>query len=165
MTLEDSAPPPHHTQYTHNPWRPHPPRLPHPCPARTPGAHGLSGPSSSSSSFTTTTTTTTTSSSSSSSLLFLALPLTPLAWYIFLEFKDRAAAEEAVRQRNNYKLDKQHTFLCNLFTDFEKYDNIPEEFVAPVPEPYKAKQQLLTGVVTPVRISYRSTCSSPTMMR
>ncbi|KAK8373118.1 hypothetical protein O3P69_012462 [Scylla paramamosain] len=57
--------------------------------------------------------------------------------YIFVEFKDRAAAEEAVRQRNNYKLDKQHTFLCNLFTDFEKYDNIPEEFVTPVPEPYK----------------------------
>ncbi|KAK8730659.1 hypothetical protein OTU49_007860, partial [Cherax quadricarinatus] len=57
--------------------------------------------------------------------------------YIFLEFKDRAAADEAVRQRNNYKLDKQHTFLCNLFTDFDKYEDIPEEFVAPVPQPYK----------------------------
>ncbi len=42
-----------------------------------------------------------------------------------------------MRQRKYYKLDKQHTFLCNLFTDFEKYDNIPEEFVSPVPEPYK----------------------------
>ncbi|KAK8406995.1 hypothetical protein O3P69_007502 [Scylla paramamosain] len=66
--------------------------------------------------------------------------------YIFLEFKDRAAAEEAVRQRNNYKLDKQHTFLCNLFTDFEKYDNIPEEFVAPVPEPYKIGDEYFTFI-------------------
>lgn len=60
-----------------------------------------------------------------------------LCRYIFLEFKDRAAAEEAVRQRNNYKLDKQHTFLCNVFTDFDKYEGIPEEFVAPTPQPYK----------------------------
>lgn len=57
--------------------------------------------------------------------------------YIFLEFKDRQSAEEAVRQRNNYKLDKQHTFHCNMFTDFEKYDNIPEEFVPPPAQPYK----------------------------
>ncbi|XP_063853306.1 T-complex protein 1 subunit alpha-like isoform X1 [Scylla paramamosain] len=66
--------------------------------------------------------------------------------YICLEFKDRAAAEEAVRQRNNYKLDKQHTFLCNLFTDFEKYDNIHEEFVAPVPEPYKIGDEYFTFI-------------------
>ncbi|XP_063595506.1 eukaryotic translation initiation factor 3 subunit B-like isoform X1 [Penaeus indicus] len=57
--------------------------------------------------------------------------------YIFLEFKDRSSADEAVRQRNNYKLDKQHTFQCNLFTDFDKYDNIPEEFVPPPAQPYK----------------------------
>ncbi|KAK7081817.1 translation initiation factor eIF-3b like protein [Halocaridina rubra] len=57
--------------------------------------------------------------------------------YIFLEFKDRASAEEAVKQRNNHKLDKQHMFLCNLFTDFDKYENITEDFVPPAPQPYK----------------------------
>lgn len=57
--------------------------------------------------------------------------------YIFLEFKERAEAEEAVRQKNRYRLDKKHTLLCNLFTDFDIYENIPEEFVAPKPEPYK----------------------------
>jgi len=57
--------------------------------------------------------------------------------YIFLEFSNRSNAEEACRQRNNYKLDKMHTFTCSLFTDFEKYADIPEEFVAPVAQPYK----------------------------
>ena len=54
-----------------------------------------------------------------------------------MEFKDRASAEEAVKQRNNYKLDKQHTFLCNVFTDFDKYEDISDEFAPPVPQPYK----------------------------
>ena len=59
--------------------------------------------------------------------------------YIFLEFKDRASAEEAVKQRDNYKLDKQHTFECNIFTDFDKYEDITDEFVAPTPQPYKVR--------------------------
>ncbi|XP_076055682.1 eukaryotic translation initiation factor 3 subunit b [Oratosquilla oratoria] len=57
--------------------------------------------------------------------------------YIFLEFKDRQCAEEAVRQLNTHKLDKQHTFQCNLFTDFDKFENIPDEFQQPKPQPYK----------------------------
>ncbi|KAL7638761.1 UNVERIFIED_CONTAM: hypothetical protein RMT77_010294 [Armadillidium vulgare] len=57
--------------------------------------------------------------------------------YIYLEYKDKASAEDAVKKRNNYKLDKQHTFICNLFTDFDKYNDIPEEFVPPKPQPYK----------------------------
>lgn len=40
--------------------------------------------------------------------------------YIFIEYNNSAAAREAVSSANNYKLDKHHTFLVNLFTDFDK---------------------------------------------
>lgn len=59
-----------------------------------------------------------------------------------MEYKDKASAEEAVRKRNNYKLDKQHRFICNLFTDFDKYSNIPEELIPPKPQPYKVINNL-----------------------
>ncbi|XP_071954537.1 eukaryotic translation initiation factor 3 subunit B-like [Antedon mediterranea] len=45
--------------------------------------------------------------------------------YIFLEYKSPANAVSAVKMLNGYKLDKQHTFAVNLFTDFEKYANRP----------------------------------------
>jgi len=38
---------------------------------------------------------------------------------------------------HNHKLDKQHTFLVNLLTDMNKYENLPEEWEAPKPTPYK----------------------------
>ncbi|KAF2359212.1 Eukaryotic translation initiation factor 3 subunit B [Trinorchestia longiramus] len=57
--------------------------------------------------------------------------------FVFLEMKDRASAEEAVRQRNNYKLDKSHTLSCNLLTDVDKYTNVPENFETPAPQPYQ----------------------------
>lgn len=40
--------------------------------------------------------------------------------FIFLEYNNAANAAEAVKATNNCKLDKQHTFLVNLFTDFKK---------------------------------------------
>lgn len=62
--------------------------------------------------------------------------------YIFLEYSTPVNAMEAVKTTNNYKLDKQHTFLVNLFTDFHKYDQIPEEWVPPEPLPYKSQGDL-----------------------
>lgn len=41
--------------------------------------------------------------------------------YAFLEYKNQANAEEAVRVLNNHRLDKAYTFNVNLFTDFQKY--------------------------------------------
>lgn len=40
--------------------------------------------------------------------------------YAFLEYKNSANAEEAVKALNNHRLDKAHTFAVNLFTDFQK---------------------------------------------
>jgi len=41
--------------------------------------------------------------------------------YIFLEYSAPSHALEAVKNADGYKLDKQHTFRVNLFTDFDKY--------------------------------------------
>lgn len=41
--------------------------------------------------------------------------------YIFLEYSSPNQALEAVKNADGYKLDKQHTFRVNLFTDFDKY--------------------------------------------
>ncbi|KAG8227382.1 hypothetical protein J437_LFUL000390 [Ladona fulva] len=57
--------------------------------------------------------------------------------YIFLEFPTPALAAEAVRQYNNSKFDKNHMLMLNLFTDFQKYSEIPDEWEPPEPQPYK----------------------------
>ena len=62
--------------------------------------------------------------------------------YIFLEFSSHANAVEAVKSTNNYKLDKMHTFVVNLFSDFDKYGNIPDEWEAPLTQPYKDQGNL-----------------------
>ena len=66
------------------------------------------------------------------------LKLTPdlFLGYIFLEFSKHADAIEAIKGTNNYKLDKNHTFSVNLFSDFEKFENISDEWEPPKEEPY-----------------------------
>lgn len=59
--------------------------------------------------------------------------------YIFLEFANSTSAEQAVLSMNNYKLDRSHTFLVNLFSDFEKFENISEDWEEPVPRPVEDK--------------------------
>lgn len=44
----------------------------------------------------------------------------PRRRYIFLEYASPAHAADAVKNADGYKLDKQHTFRVNLFTDFDK---------------------------------------------
>ena len=34
-------------------------------------------------------------------------------------------------------MDKNHTFVCNVFSDLEKYEKTPEEWQPPEPQPYK----------------------------
>ncbi|KAI4456592.1 eukaryotic translation initiation factor 3 eif3 -related [Holotrichia oblita] len=62
--------------------------------------------------------------------------------YIFLEYASPLHAIEAVKITNNYKLDKLHTFLVNLFTDFSKYEKIPEKWEPPQPQAYKGQTDL-----------------------
>lgn len=56
--------------------------------------------------------------------------------YAFFEYSSPENAREAVKSTKNYRLDKHHVFDVNLFTDFDKYENIPDEWEAPTPQPY-----------------------------
>uniref|UniRef100_A0A8D1SYD9 Eukaryotic translation initiation factor 3 subunit B n=1 Tax=Sus scrofa TaxID=9823 RepID=A0A8D1SYD9_PIG len=57
--------------------------------------------------------------------------------YIFLEYAAPAHALDAVKNADGYKLDKQHTFRVNLFTDFDKYMTISDEWDIPEKQPFK----------------------------
>uniref|UniRef100_UPI00398E3F4D eukaryotic translation initiation factor 3 subunit B-like n=1 Tax=Pristiophorus japonicus TaxID=55135 RepID=UPI00398E3F4D len=57
--------------------------------------------------------------------------------YIFLEYSSPACAVDAVKNADGYKLDKQHTFRVNLFTDFDKYMNISDDWEIPEKQPFK----------------------------
>ncbi|XP_045448448.1 eukaryotic translation initiation factor 3 subunit B [Melitaea cinxia] len=69
--------------------------------------------------------------------------------YIFLEYSNPQNAAEAVQATNNCKLDKQHTFLVNLFTDFKKYADIPKEWEPPAPQPFKVQSDLQWYLMDP----------------
>ncbi|VVD05701.1 unnamed protein product [Leptidea sinapis] len=69
--------------------------------------------------------------------------------YIFLEYSNPQNAAEAVQATNNCKLDKQHTFLVNLFTDFQKYAEIPKEWEPPAPQPFKVQSDLQWYLMDP----------------
>ncbi|XP_060116568.1 eukaryotic translation initiation factor 3 subunit B [Heteronotia binoei] len=57
--------------------------------------------------------------------------------YIFLEYTSPTHALDAVKNADGYKLDKQHTFRVNLFTDFDKYMNISDDWDIPEKQPFK----------------------------
>jgi len=69
--------------------------------------------------------------------------------YIFLEYSSPAHAADAVKCTNNHKLDKQHTFIVNLFTDFSKYEKIPDKWTPPEPQPYTGQGDLHTYLLEP----------------
>lgn len=69
--------------------------------------------------------------------------------YCFLEYKNAENAEEAVKSLNNHRLDRKFTFAVNLFTDFQKYDHIPEKWTPPTPQPYKVQNDLYTFLTEP----------------
>lgn len=56
---------------------------------------------------------------------------------MFLEYSSLSEAKEAVKATNGYKLDKNHVFIVNLFSDFDKYTNVADEWTEPEPLPYK----------------------------
>lgn len=56
--------------------------------------------------------------------------------YLFLEYSKHQDAVEAVKNTNTYRLDRHHTFTVNLFSDFEKYESISDEWEPPKEEAY-----------------------------
>ncbi|XP_011498180.1 PREDICTED: eukaryotic translation initiation factor 3 subunit B [Ceratosolen solmsi marchali] len=69
--------------------------------------------------------------------------------YVFFEYSNPTSALNAVKQANNYKIDKIHTFKVNLFTDFKKFENIPEDWEPPKSQPFKAATDLHNYLLDP----------------
>jgi translation initiation factor 3 subunit B len=69
--------------------------------------------------------------------------------YCFLEFQNAREAMDAVTATNGYKLDKQHTFAVNPFTDFDKCANVLNDWVPPAPTPYSDQGNLLHWLMDP----------------
>ena len=42
-----------------------------------------------------------------------------------------------IQTLNGHKFDKQHTWTVDLFTDFDKYANYPDEWEEPAVRPFK----------------------------
>lgn len=62
--------------------------------------------------------------------------------FMFVEFETPAQAQTCVKQLNGKRLDKVHTFQCNLFTDVEKYVTVPEEFRAPAQQEFQQLEHI-----------------------
>ena len=60
--------------------------------------------------------------------------------YAFVEFANEQQAQSAVEQTDGYKLDKTHIFKVCKFDDFEKYQKVPDEYVAPPPKPFAPRE-------------------------
>ncbi|KAL4239629.1 translation initiation factor eIF-3b like protein [Mactra antiquata] len=57
--------------------------------------------------------------------------------YLFIEYSNPQSAVDAVKSTNGYKLDKSHTFAVNLFSDYDKFENVKDDWEPPQPKPYK----------------------------
>ncbi|EPS67275.1 hypothetical protein M569_07499 [Genlisea aurea] len=62
--------------------------------------------------------------------------------YCFIEFSSPQEAELAKEKTHGYKLDRAHIFAVNIFNDFEKYMEVPEEWAPPVTKPYNPGENL-----------------------
>jgi len=69
--------------------------------------------------------------------------------FIFLEYSNASDAQHAVKAANGYKLDKNHTFNVNSFSDFDKYKDVTDEWVPPEPKPYEDRGNLQSWLLDP----------------
>lgn len=69
--------------------------------------------------------------------------------YVFVEYKTREAAADAVKLLDGHRLDKTHVFIVNLFTDIDKYSNISENWEPPTPKQYVDRGNLKSWLLNP----------------
>eukprot|EP00798_Chlamydomonas_sp_ICE-L_P008193 gene8193-1455_t len=62
--------------------------------------------------------------------------------FAFIEFANPQEALAARQQTSGYKLDKNHTFVVNMFDDFEKYAKVSETYSEPEVKPYTPTENL-----------------------
>lgn len=69
--------------------------------------------------------------------------------YVFVEYKTREAASDAVKLLDAHRLDKGHVFKVNLFTDIDKYANVPDVLPEPKKQEYVDRGNLKSWLENP----------------
>ncbi|XP_054160454.1 eukaryotic translation initiation factor 3 subunit B-like [Oppia nitens] len=69
--------------------------------------------------------------------------------YVFFEYENPEQALDAVKTYDGHKLDKQHVFAVNQFTDIDKYVNIPDEIEDPQIQEYSTRGNLYYWLFEP----------------
>jgi len=69
--------------------------------------------------------------------------------FAFIEFANESSADSAVKQVNDYKLDKNYTLKVNSFEEFSKMDKLSDEFVPVETVNYQAPMDLYTWLLDP----------------
>ncbi|RKP08839.1 eukaryotic translation initiation factor eIF2A-domain-containing protein [Thamnocephalis sphaerospora] len=62
--------------------------------------------------------------------------------FLFIEFETPEMADLAVRQVNNYRMDKQHVLTVNHFDDVDKAAQVEDEFHEPEEEKFEEREHL-----------------------
>ncbi|CAG0895495.1 unnamed protein product [Cyprideis torosa] len=57
--------------------------------------------------------------------------------YCFFEYENLEAATATAAATNNHRLDKNHVLQVNLYSEYEKFMSIPQDWTPPEPAPYK----------------------------
>lgn len=69
--------------------------------------------------------------------------------FLFVEYKSHESALEAVKLYDGHRLDKTHVFAVNLFTDVDRYSNLPDEWEIPTPKEYVDRGNLKAWLLNP----------------
>ncbi|RGB25416.1 eukaryotic translation initiation factor eIF2A-domain-containing protein [Rhizophagus diaphanus] len=69
--------------------------------------------------------------------------------YLFIEFETPEQASLAIKNYDNYPMDKTHYLSVNRFTDIEKYSQIEEEYKEPEEEKFVEKEHLRSWLTDP----------------
>lgn len=59
--------------------------------------------------------------------------------FCFVKFHSKEEAEQAVKVTQGLAIDKNHSFVVNLYSDLEKFGNMPDEYKPPVPPEFRPR--------------------------
>jgi len=62
--------------------------------------------------------------------------------FAFVEFSTPQEAKEAIQRTNGYKLDKSHVFTVHLYTEFQRFRSVTDEYQSPSVKEFKEPENL-----------------------
>ena len=69
--------------------------------------------------------------------------------FCFIKFSKKEEAIKAMEVTQNFQMDKKHTFKISLYSDFDTYGNMSEEYKEPTPEPFRPRPDPTSWLTDP----------------